>query len=138
MLPKETHILLIEDMKGVRLFVKKLLNDLGYLQISEASDGNEACPIVEGSANARPIGLVISDLNMPGMSGLEFLKWLRVRFKPTELPFIFLTTESDKGKVVQALRLGANGYMLKPASPSSLTAKLDAIWSQVQAATPPA
>ena len=80
MYSKETKFLIVDDMAGMRRMVKNTLNELGFENISEATQGEEAVEILE----EQPINIVISDFDMPGMNGLELLKWVRENDKEQE------------------------------------------------------
>ncbi len=124
-----TNILLVDDMKGVRLLIAKELKELGFTKILEAENGHEGFSILKSSlATPQPIQLVISDLKMPKMDGLEFLRLTRANKETAAIPFIILTAESEKENVVRAIQLGVSDYMIKPMTAPILSKKLELVW----------
>ncbi len=107
-------VLIVDDAPTVRSLVKATLEPLGFV-VFEASNGKEGLE----AAKRENFSLIISDINMPVMDGLEFLKAFRAFNKRT--PFLILTTESDLGKKEVAKRLGATGWIVKPFKPQDLS-----------------
>ena len=108
-------ILVVDDSSVMRSTIKRVLNDNGY-HVTTAADGSEALKeITNGSFN-----LIISDINMPKMNGLELVKKVRDNAKTKFVPIIMLTTESSMEKINTARSLGANAYFVKPFSESAL------------------
>jgi two-component system chemotaxis response regulator CheY len=108
-------ILVVEDSSIMRSTIKRVLSDKGY-HVTTAGDGLEALKeITNGSFN-----LIISDINMPKMDGLELVKNVRDNAKTKFVPIIMLTTESSKEKINSARSLGANAYIVKPFSENAL------------------
>ena len=125
MFAKETHILVVDDSLNIRRLIVDNLQKLGFMKISSAEDSNEAF----GKLNffhptPTPIKLVLSDLNMPGPSGLDLLKQVRANESFKQLPFILVTTESEKGAVIEAAVNGVSGYIVKPFNLETLTKRL--------------
>src|SRR5690349_15931318 len=101
MFGKDTHILVVDDSLNIRRLVVDSLQKLGFHKISTSEDANEAVTKLGlFAATPTPINLILSDLNMPGPSGLEFLKQVRASAEYKTLPFILVTTESEKGAVI--------------------------------------
>jgi two-component system chemotaxis response regulator CheY len=126
MFPKETHILVVDDSLNIRRLVVDSLQKLGFIKISTAEDSNEALgKLAFFVATPTPVKLVLSDLNMPGPSGLEFLKQVRASQEYAQLPFILVTTESEKGAVIEAAVSGVSGYIVKPFNLETLTKRLN-------------
>lgn len=122
-------------MPTIRELVKSQLKAMGYKNIVEASDGEQALTAVNKAMEAgQPIQLVISDWNMPNLTGLEFLKQIRANAKYTKLPFILLTSETERDQVTEAILAGVNQYIVKPFSPKSFEDKIKAVWTKLQAA----
>ncbi len=131
MFPPSTRILIVDDIQSLRDLLKAYLRRLGYWNLLEAQDGQEALDILWQAQSAKEeIGLVISDWNMPVMTGLELLK--RVRMVPDwkNLPFLLLTTESEKARVVQAVQAHVSNYMVKPIDEATLKEKLFKVWEK--------
>ena len=121
--PKNVKILLAEDAKTMRKIEIKILNSLGYTDIIEAEDGLEAKKILE---NTKEISLIISDWNMPNMSGYELLTWVRTKSKKFQkIPFIMATAQSDKSQALKAKTAGVTGMVAKPFTPEELQAKIE-------------
>lgn len=126
MFPKETHILVVDDSLNIRRLVVDSLQKLGFIKISTAEDSNEALgKLAFFVSTPTPVKLVLSDLNMPGPSGLEFLKQVRASQEYAQLPFILVTTESEKGAVIEAAVSGVSGYIVKPFNLETLTKRLN-------------
>lgn len=109
-LDKSTPILVVDDYKTMVRVVRNLLNQLGFENIEEASDGASAL----AKLRAQAFGLVISDWSMEPMSGLELLQELRRDARFGALPFIMITAENRGERVAAAAQAGANGYVVKP------------------------
>ncbi len=133
MFPKDTKFLIIDDFPTVRKFLKLNLMKLGYNTVDFAEDGNIAFQkLQEGHAQKAPYQFVISDLNMPGISGLELLKKCRddARFK--DVPFLMLTAERAQDKVKEAIQLKVNDYLVKPFDEMTLKKKIEGIYNRIQ------
>lgn len=129
MFPKETHILVVDDSLNIRRIVVDSLQRLGFQKITTAEDAVEALGKLKFFAKTpQSIGLVLSDLNMPGPSGLEFLKQVRADQEFLTLPFVLVTTESEKGAVIEAAASGVSGYVVKPFNLETLTKKIKDAW----------
>lgn len=107
------NILLVDDSKTVRMLVARTLVGAGY-RVLEAQDGLEALAQLRGGE----VNLVVSDVNMPNMSGLELLEATRTTGRSE--PFLVLTTEGDAKMIDRARALGAAGWLVKPFKPDQL------------------
>lgn len=116
-------VLVVEDQSDARAMLRNMLMELGITQIFEASDGREALRFMDSAFDF--VNLVICDWNMPGMTGLDFLRQLRTVDPAT--PFLMITGRSDMHSVVEAKTAGVTGYIRKPFSPKQLEAKLRVI-----------
>lgn len=135
MFPVTTRILVVDDMASLRELLKAYLHRMGFKQITEAVDGRDAYQaMIAAKAAGSPFELVISDWNMPNLSGLELLKLVRSVPDWKNLPFILLTTESEKDKVLEALTAGASNYMVKPVAEKTLEEKLLRVWQKLTGA----
>jgi two-component system, chemotaxis family, chemotaxis protein CheY len=129
MFAKETHILVVDDSLNIRRIVVDSLQRLGFTKITTAEDAVEALGKLKFfSKTPHAIGLVLSDLNMPGPSGLDFLKQVRSEKDFETLPFVLVTTESEKGAVIEAAGAGVSGYVVKPFNLETLTKKIKDAW----------
>jgi two-component system, chemotaxis family, chemotaxis protein CheY len=132
MFPKETRILVVDDMMTMRKLVKKALTELGYTQLAEASNGSEAWQkITAQEGSGQPFQLIISDWNMPVMTGIELLRKCKQTPSASKTPFLLLTAESEKSQVIEALQLGVSGYMLKPFNAHQLAQKLAIVYGNL-------
>jgi len=112
-------ILLVDDSRTIRNIQKNVLAQMGYTDILEAADGVEALKLLESETP----DLVLVDWNMPNMDGLTLVS--RIRQKDTALPLIMVTTEAEKGRVIEALKAGVNNYLVKPFTGEVLSAKIE-------------
>lgn len=113
------NTLVVDDSEMTRMVAKNALKNLEVTSIHEAEDGVEALKVLE----AQTIDIVFSDWNMPNMTGIELLK--AVREKWPDMPFIMITTEGSKEKVMEAIQHGVSDYLAKPFTPAALSAKLE-------------
>ena len=121
-------ILLIDDSKTMRNIQKSVLAHLGYTAIEEACDGQDALSKV----GAFQPDLILVDWNMPNMDGLAFVKAFRAGNKTT--PLIMVTTESEKSRVIEAIKAGVNNYVIKPFTPDLLSQRIGETMSKVNKA----
>lgn len=127
MFDPQIRILIADDMGTMRKIVAKVFKELGYLDITEAADGALAWQAI---TNAEPpIGLIVSDWNMPNCTGIELLKKVRSDKKYAHLPFLLVTAEAEQNQIVQAITAGVNGYIVKPFTPTILKDKLVALYN---------
>ena len=113
------RIMLVDDSKTMRNIQKSVLAQLGHTQVEEACDGVDALSKV---AAFQP-ELLLVDWNMPNMDGLTFVKTYRQSNKTT--PIIMCTTESEKGRVIEAIKAGVNNYVIKPFTPDLLSQRIN-------------
>ncbi len=114
-------ILLVDDSATMRRIQKTQLGNLGITDIVEAGDGEQATAQLESN---MPVDVVLLDWNMPVMDGFTFLKNTRANAAYKDVKIIMCTSESEKSKVVEALKAGANNYIVKPFTPEALKEKL--------------
>ena len=128
MFPFNTKILIIDDMLTMRQVIRGSLHELGYTNLSEADDGSTAWPLInKAQEDGAPFQLVISDWNMPGLNGIDLLKKVRGVDALKALPFVFITAENQKERVVEAVQAGVNSYITKPFSAQTLQQKMDTL-----------
>ena len=115
---KPTCVLIVDDSSVMRKIVGRSLRQAGLevQQLLEASNGSEALTI----AREHHLDLILSDINMPLMDGLEFVRQLRTIEAAQKVPVIMITTEAGEAHVVQALSSGASGYIRKPFTPDQI------------------
>jgi len=121
-------LLIVDDSTAIRKILLRVLTQTGLElgQVLEAGDGKEALKQMEG----REISLVLSDINMPNMDGLELLRTLRGSPQWHDLPVVMITTEGGQARVEEAIELGATSYVRKPFSADLLRDKLAALLSK--------
>lgn len=131
MFPPDTRILVVDDMPTIRDLVKGQLKAMGFKTILEAADGEHAMQLVTHNQSAgTPIQLIISDWNMPKMTGLEFLKQIRASNEWANLPFVLLTSESERDQVTEAILAGVSQYVVKPFAAKVFEEKLKGVWAK--------
>lgn len=131
MFPKDTRILVIDDMPSIRDLVKSQLKSMGFQSIIEAQDGQEGLQILDKRLmDGEPIQLVISDWNMPKLKGLELLKKVRASAEFKDLPFVLLTSEAEREQVTEAVLSGVSQYIVKPFSAKIFEDKLKTVWDK--------
>jgi two-component system chemotaxis response regulator CheY len=131
MFPLETRILVIDDMPSIRDLVKNTLKSMGYKTFQEAADGEEGLKILEKlNGTEQSIQLVISDWNMPKMKGMDLLKKVRATPHWVNLPFVLLTSESERDQVTEAVLAGVSQYIVKPFSAKIFEDKLKAAYTK--------
>jgi two-component system chemotaxis response regulator CheY len=107
----------------MRKLVGKTVKELGFTDLTEAADGALAWAALEKAS--PPIGLVISDWNMPNLSGLDLLKKVRADARFAKLPFVLVTAEAEQHQVVEAVKAGVSNYVVKPFTAQILKEKLE-------------
>jgi two-component system, chemotaxis family, chemotaxis protein CheY len=131
MFSPDTRILVADDMPTIRDLVKGQLKNMGFKTILEAADGEQAMQVLISNNQAgTPIQLVISDWNMPKMTGLEFLKQVRASSEWANLPFVLLTSESERDQVTEAILAGVSQYVVKPFAAKIFEEKLRGVWAK--------
>ena len=128
------NILVVDDSKSMRSVIKKVLQisgfDLGDLY--EAGNGQEALEVLRDSW----VDLVLTDVHMPGMGGIDLLKALKADDVLKKVPVVLITTEGREEKVQEAFTLGANGYLKKPFTPEQIKETLTKVVGEEYAASP--
>lgn len=117
-----TRVLIVDDMSTMRKIVKKICTEIGFTDITEAADGNQAWEAITNAP--APIGLIISDWNMPNCTGLELLKRIRADHRYKKTPFLLVTAEAEQAQVMEAIKAGVDQYVVKPFTRDDLVKKL--------------
>ena len=129
----DSRILIVDDMATMRRLTVYQLGILGYRNIAQAADGQQALDIIlKGINEDNPVGLVISDWNMPLMSGIELLEIVRKSRNTADLPFMLVTAEDERTQVVRALKNRVNDYLIKPIDKNVLEQKLHFLEKQTK------
>jgi two-component system chemotaxis response regulator CheY len=118
-------ILAVDDFSTMRRIVRNILRQLGYNNIAEAEDGASALEHLK----QNKVDFIISDWNMPHMTGLELLKAVRADANLKDIPILLITAEALKENVMEAVKSGVNGYIVKPFTAETLKEKIDVIFS---------
>jgi len=126
MADKSLNFLVVDDFTTMRRIVRNLLKELGFTNVDEAEDGQDAL----NKLQAGNFDFVISDWNMPNMDGLALLKTLRTEERFANLPVLMVTAEAKKENIIAAAQAGASGYVVKPFTAAILEEKLNKIFEK--------
>ncbi len=126
MLDTSLKVLVVDDMSTMRRIVKTVLKQLGYSDIAEAENGQDALTKLKVGG----FGLVVSDWNMPVMPGIELLRNVRADAELKELPFLMVTAEAQKENIIEAVQAGVSNYVVKPFTADALQEKLEKIFAK--------
>ncbi|MFZ7112620.1 MAG: chemotaxis response regulator CheY [Desulfatiglandales bacterium] len=118
-------VLVVDDFATMRRIVKGVLKQLGFSDIIEAEDGSLALE----ELMREKVGLIVSDWNMPNMTGLDLLKAVRGNDALKGIPFIMVTAEGQKENVVEAVKSGVSNYIVKPFTPETFNEKLQKVFA---------
>lgn len=124
---KNMKILVVDDFSTMRRIIKNLLRDLGFTNTHEADDGNTALPILQNGN----FDFLVTDWNMPGMTGIDLLKAVRADANLIKLPVLMVTAESKREQIIEAAQAGVNGYVVKPFTAVTLEEKIGKIFERV-------
>lgn len=124
--PTDLKILVVDDFPTMRKIVRQVLRQLGYNDVQEAEDGEAALRILREKPD---IQFVISDWNMPNITGIELLKSVRSDPALKGLPFLMVTAEADKENIVEAVKSGVSSYIVKPFNAATLREKIEKIFA---------
>jgi two-component system chemotaxis response regulator CheY len=116
------HVLVVDDSSTMRRIIINTLNKIGDHVYSEAGNGQEGLDVLA----AGPVDLVITDWNMPVMSGVEFVRALRANGATSRLPVLMVTTNAAEEDIVEALKAGVSNYVVKPFTPDTIKEKIQA------------
>jgi two-component system chemotaxis response regulator CheY len=122
-------VLVVDDSTTLRRILAGTLRQLGMKDILEAPDGVAAVAIFDAN---KDIGLVLLDWNMPNMNGFEVLKTIRGR--GSQAAVVMVTTEAEKERILEAIKAGANDYVIKPFTQEIVIGKIQKVLARVQAA----
>ncbi len=125
---KNMKILVVDDFSTMRRIVKNLLRDLGFTNTVEADDGKTALPILETGG----IDFLVTDWNMPGMTGIDLLKAVRSNPDLVDLPVLMVTAEAKREQIIMAAQAGVNGYVIKPFTAATLKEKIEKIFERIE------
>lgn len=125
-------ILVVDDFSTMRRIVRNLLVELGFTNtlIQEADDGNNALTMLR----SQPFDLVVTDWNMPNMTGIDLLRAIRSEPTLKGMPVLMVTAENNRDQIIAAAQAGVNGYIVKPFNAVTLKEKLGKIFERLAAA----
>jgi two-component system chemotaxis response regulator CheY len=121
---KQMRILVVDDFASMRQIVRKSLSALGFDNVSEAAGALDAVRKIEAG---EEYDFIISDWNMPNMTGLELLTYIRGSERMGRVPFLMITAEAQRENIIQAAKAGVSQYIVKPFTADALQQKLDSI-----------
>lgn len=124
---KDMKILIVDDFSTMRRIIKNLLRDLGFSNTSEADDGQTALPMLQNGN----FDFLVTDWNMPGMTGIDLLKAVRADDRLKGMPILMVTAEAKRDQIVEAAHAGVNGYVVKPFTAAVLKEKIEKIFERV-------
>ncbi len=124
---KDMKILVVDDFSTMRRIIRNLLRDLGFTNTQEADDGQTALPMLKSGG----FEFLITDWNMPGMTGIDLLKNVRADPELAALPVLMVTAEAKKEQIVEAAQAGVNGYVVKPFTAGVLEEKIAKIFERI-------
>lgn len=124
---EDTKFLVVDDFSTMRRIIRNLLKELGFCNVQEAEDGVEALKRLR----SEPFDFVVSDWNMPNMTGIQLLSEIRKDAKLKNLPVLMVTAEAKRENIIKAAQTGASGYVVKPFTAATLDEKLKKIFQSV-------
>jgi two-component system sensor histidine kinase/response regulator len=133
MFNKQAAFLVVDDLEAMRQVTASQLRTLGVSNIVTANSAAEALRLLR----KQKVDIVLSDWNMPGMTGLELLRTIRADASLARLPFVMVTAEADRGRVAEAIASGVSGLLVKPYTAESLGARIEKALTPQSRAAPP-
>lgn len=124
---KKMKILVVDDFATMRRIIKNTLRQIGFENVVEAEDGEAAVAKLE----TERIDFIVSDWNMPKMTGLELLRWVRSHDEFKDLPFLMVTAEAQKENILEAAKARVNNYVVKPFTAETMEEKIQAIMAKL-------
>lgn len=122
---KNMKILVVDDFSTMRRIVKNILRQLGFNNIVEADDGTTAVGILE----REKIDFIVSDWNMPQMTGIELLRHVRQTDELKDIPFLMVTAEAQQENIIEAVKAKVSNYIVKPFTADTLQEKIEKIFN---------
>lgn len=121
----DMKVLVVDDFATMRRIVKNILTQLGFKNIVEADDGATAVDLLKN----EKVDLIISDWNMPKMTGLELLQHVRADAGMADVPFVMVTAEAQQDNIILAVKAKVSQYIVKPFTAETLGEKLDKVFA---------
>jgi two-component system chemotaxis response regulator CheY len=131
MFPTDTKVLIVDDSNFARNILKNSLKELGFWKILEADAAKQAQSLLSEEEQVKdPVHLIVTDVHMPEMSGLELLKWIRSHATWKDMPVIILTTSQEKTEILEAGKLGVSHFIIKPFDTATLADRMASTWNK--------
>ncbi|POZ62333.1 MULTISPECIES: chemotaxis response regulator CheY [Chromobacterium] len=124
---KNMRFLVVDDFSTMRRIVRNLLKELGFTNVDEAEDGQVALHKLK----TQHFDFIVSDWNMPNMTGIELLKAVRADPQLKHLPFMMVTAEAKRENIIEAAMAGASGYIVKPFTAATMEEKMNKIFQNM-------
>ena len=121
---KEMRILVVDDFSTMRRIIKNILRQLGFNNVVEADDGTTAWEVL----NKDKIDFIVSDWNMPKMTGIDLLRKVRASEEFGDLPFLMVTAEAQQENIIEAVQAKVSNYIVKPFTAETMKQKIDKIF----------
>ena len=125
---EDTKFLVVDDFSTMRRIVRNLLKELGFVHVQEAEDGVEALKKLRSDV----FDFVVTDWNMPNMSGIDLIRAIRADARLKALPVLMVTAEAKRENIIEAAQAGASGYVVKPFTAATLDEKLKKIFQNIK------
>jgi two-component system chemotaxis response regulator CheY len=122
------RFLVVDDFSTMRRIVRNLLKELGFTNVQEAEDGVDAL----NKLRSAEFDFVVSDWNMPNMTGIDLLRAIRADAKLKHLPVMMVTAEAKRENIIEAAQAGASGYVVKPFTAATLDEKLKKVFANMK------
>ncbi|BDQ36473.1 response regulator [Pseudodesulfovibrio nedwellii] len=119
------RVLVVDDFSTMRKIIKNILRQIGFTNMVEADDGSTAWEVL----NKDNIDFIVSDWNMPTMSGIELLRKVRASEEYADIPFLMVTAEAQQENIIEAVQAKVSNYIVKPFTPETLGQKIDKIFA---------
>ena len=121
----EMRVLVVDDFATMRRIIKNILRQIGFTNVVEADDGTTAWDVL----NRDKIEFIISDWNMPQMTGIELLRKVRGSEEFADLPFLMVTAEAQQENIIEAVQAKVSNYIVKPFTADVMKQKIDKIFT---------
>lgn len=126
-IPFDTRVLVVDDFESMRRIVGQLLRDMGFRDVTLADDGATALALLRQD----DFGLLLTDWHMPQMDGLDLVRAVRADPRLNAIPILMVSAEATREQIVEAVRAGVNGYVVKPFTPQILRAKIGKLFESL-------
>lgn len=124
---RDMKFLVVDDFATMRKIIVNLLRDFGITDVWEADDGSSALPMLQNT----DFDFVITDYDMPNVSGIDLLKSIRSDKKNKDIPVLIVTADAKRERIFEAVEAGVNGYIVKPFTGDILKTKIDKVLSRI-------